>query len=391
MSSTFTLFFEPLDVLQFRDARPFDLGLHVHARSAFPLPSVFLGAIRTALFRQVGVDFRTRPFRVPPKWAPLLGDATTSAAFSLRGPLLASRARRDGAVEPLFPAPADLYRHDSGTCDEPREFGVLERAAPEEWGFRRWRWTGRALEGRHEAVPWTSAELGKHGAGTMWLTPDGARAYFAHAGAGPLHFAEGEALSADDVFQHESRVGIAREDRTLATREGLFYVTTPFRLHADAERTYGFAVDVTLPSGPEMAGLPPAEAEKALGALDGRVIPLGGEARRAVVRVSNGALLPRDLTGEGTSWPAGRKRKLWLLAPLPWGDGSTPAAFAVAERDVRMGGFDLALGAPRPLLRALPAGTVLVTDRDVRESLDEVQRRAGYGTALVKGLEESEP
>lgn len=387
MSAPLTLFFEPLDVLQFRDARPFDAGLHVLAHSMFPLPSVFVGAVRTALLRRLDVALGTPQLKVPPEWLALLGDHERPATFVLRGPLLARRAcQNDRTLEPLFPAPADLYRaeRDDYAVEPPhREYRILTPRQPH--GFTRWRWEGGKLAAHTSDVPWTPHERDKHDGQSYWLTAEGARVYLAHDGPGPIALAGAHVRAERCISEREFRTGIARNNGTLTTREGLFYVTMPFRLRSDATGTYGFAVDITLPD--DLGALAAHDAERALRDLDGAVVPLGGRAHRAVVRVSDGPLLPDDLTRASAPLPRGVRRKTWLVAPLPRHPEASAPSYAVASRSVPVGGFDLARRAPRPLQLAWPAGTVLVTDDDVRASLPDHQRSMGYGTALVKALE----
>lgn len=417
-----TLFFEPLDVLQFRDHRPFDAGFHVLSRSTFPMPSVFLGCVRTALLRAHGADFRSKEpdFGVKAQWArELLGTRDAPGTLGLRGPLLARVARdeRDReTVEPLFPAPRDVAwlpprpaRPTDGAAPTdgpapadgpPRPTGGaaprrcrllrawdLGALASEGLAPRRLRWTGKRLTAVEDALPWTSEPPEKE-ADDVLFTRHGAERYLAATPEQQLELsvedardrAAADLVPASRVYQLETRVGIAREPGTLAVRDRMFYVLRPFRLARDT----GFAVDVEAP-GPE--------AERALDALDGAIVPLGGKAHRARIRLFPGPLLPPALALEGDE-PRAPGEKVWLLTPLPLRDDGVawpPGVTCLGTgRAALVGGFDLARRAPKPLRRALPAGTVLaVRGLGAAQALAalggerfEEDRRAGYGAAL---------
>ncbi|MCU0688057.1 MAG: hypothetical protein MUF34_38415, partial [Polyangiaceae bacterium] len=160
-----------------------------------------------------------------------------------------------------------------------------------------------------------------------------------------------------------------------------------------------FAVEVHLPAN--------ADARKAIDRLHGRVVQLGGRGHHARVEVLERRLMPTELDGA-----AGPARKLWFLTPAPlrpglgaWPEGVT----VVADRLLPVGGFDQANRRPRPLLRALPAGSVVYLEptrhpHDVRAELcgfsdgapadikDELERlrQAGFGMALPIGAEGGE-
>lgn len=368
MTERITLFFEPLDVLQFRDHKPFDAGYNVDAESHFPLPSVFLGCVRTALLRLSGARFGGRDFGLGGWKRELLGSPMDQGKLALRGPLWARLVAEDKRpVEPVFELPADVRSTDEG-------WHVLRPYAPE----------ARRLHGPEGTVitgdvAWTEA----HGKKTEapLLTRAGAEGY-SKAGAGRITFSEAHHVKKNELFKPETRVGITRSDVSLTADDRMFYVTRTFRVAAGA----GFAVDVELPVG---------EASALIRKLDGMVVPLGGKAHRARIRIFEGPLIPEELTPEGDG-----AQKLWLVTPLPldpklerWPAGITCAA---SDRTIPIGGFDMANRAPKPLRRALPAGTVLwLRDIKAGDALAglagdtwESDRRAGYGVALwVKGAE----
>lgn len=365
MTERITLFFEPLDVLQFRDHRPFDAGLDVTAESVFPMPSVFYGHLRSVLVAERCPDFTVRggTFDVPKPWAELLGGPQKVGTLVMRGPLFARRvgARVEGSerIEPLFCPPRDLV------CTKQQEWHVLAlRDWPGDHGPRIFRGDANGMTAAKSAVPWCDERTDKR-APKILLTPKGASAYF--QATDKVVFEDRHTLFEKDVFLVEERVGIALDPSTRTAAEGMFYVTRPFRLHEG----YGFGVDVEVSDSEVRAGLK---------ALHGRAFPLGGKGHRARVHVSDGALLPAELDGSVAS---GDKR--WLLSPLPIGPVVARVETIVTDRAVLVGGYDFAKHAPKALRRALPRGAVirLRPGQTLGELFEnDEDRRMGYGTAL---------
>jgi CRISPR-associated protein Cmr3 len=368
MNDHVTLLFEPLDVLLLRDHRPFEMGQNVLARSTFPQPSVLRGALRTALMRHAGADFARgdEHFGVTAQWAQdLLGGRTRPGSLTLRGPLLARQT--DRGIEPLFRKPGDLVKTDRGwQIQKPVDLTSL--------GTQRWQRQGKGMKTAGASLPWTEAEPQKH-TGQLYLTRAGAAAYL-----------EGDPKQLEVIADHqapatEDRIGICRDFDTRTAAEGMFYVKRCFRL----AQGYGFAVEADLAASTVNGWRD--ELEGALRALGGMIVPLGGKAHRASIHVFDAALFDLET-------PAGNGRtKLWLQTPAPagWPGMSEDLVTMATTRPALVGGFDLARGQPRPLRRALPAGTVLYLDVEepekARDQLAETQteddRRAGYGVALA--------
>lgn len=379
MISRATLFFEPLDVLQFRDHRPFDLGYHTTAESHFPMPSVFLGCVRTALLRLCDAQFGRGDFGLREEWMRrLLGSSTKQGTLALRGPLFARWAEDGKRAEPLFPAPRDIesIRVKKDGQDH-RELSVLRPFAP----------SARRFQGRDGAlikdqVLWTEGDHEKKGKPDL-LTVAGAQRY-RDTNPGKIVLDVIHQVSSKCVYEHETRVGIVRDDTTLTAEDRMFYMTRPFRL----AEGMGFAVDVELPG----------ERENALiSELDGMIVPLGGKAHRARIHHLDGPLIPDEMTTQ-----QGEVNKIWLVTPLPlkpdfnaWPADITAAA---TDRGVPIGGFDMAARAPKPLRKALPAGTVLYVKKGAKaqDALATLaggtwtdDRCAGYGVALLGKRTES--
>jgi CRISPR/Cas system CMR-associated protein Cmr3 (group 5 of RAMP superfamily) len=413
MADRLTLFFEPLDVLLFRDYRPFDAGLAVLGQSRLPLPTVFLGCVRGALFRQLGADFDNRDahYGIREGWErTLLGSRTMRGTLGLRGPLLAFR---DGdGVHPLFEPPRDLaVIHDGGaqrehilTCcigQRMSRRGLDETSRPLALRLG----AGRA-EPASDTLPWWTNEPKKDRPGL--LTVAGARRYLNgsdgaslellryRAGGAPLDPAMLRQIHTVDqnaIIDAENRFGITQAPETRVAEEHMFYLARPYRLAPGA----GFAVEVDLAAScaatAGQEGFPVDGVKQLLKQLDGQAVPLGGRGHRAQVHVHEGAIegLAPDLE------QAPGAKKIWLLTPAIVNEnvskqGAWPGGMVgcVAERTMAVGGFDMAQGAPRALQRALPAGSVLYLDKGTpARILEEIgnteeHRRAGFGLALVK-------
>lgn len=351
MSTTWTLLFEPLGVLMFRDHRPFDAGLHGVARSQFPAPSVFRGAVRSALFRAAGADFSKEKFGLGGDDASLLGDGDHPEGFAIRGPFLA-RGKREAeagagaleAAEYLLPWPADLV-----DLEPEGKFEVMGDS-PAAANARCFRWNGSsdALESVTGGVPWVHGPLQKPPHGSRCLTSAGARRY-AETEAGALTLSkDAHFIDESTVLKVERRVGLARatrtRGRTLTAAQGMLYTLLTYRLAPNAR----FAVEV------DVAGEHGERLQSLLHKLDGQSVRVGGQAGHARVQLLERSVAPEGLGGTGAG------SKLWAWTPTLLDLESPPSGLLRAMgKPVRLGGFDMHRGCPRPLRTALGRGAVL--------------------------------
>jgi len=430
MSSVFTLFFEPLDVLHFREPRPWDAGLHVLSRSSFPTPGSLRGALRSALLSQVGADFGSQDqyYGVKEVWAQkLLGGRSDPGLVTVRGPLIAvspdlhksASATRQKPL-PLFPPPQDLVFTEKSKKQSSEQSACVRRlrlrdlaTIPEKVAPTRWHFGNNQLaSAAGSQLPWTSEELVKESlAGQYLVTAAGVDRYRSHAGTDDLVLAKAKSLAdylarhvqnqADPVsllqrnavYQVESRIGIAREPDSLTVQEGMFYLALSFRFARGA----GLAIEVdATPDG--VTAEEGAAMTAALRDLHGRVIQLGGRGHRARIHVSEGNLIdPLDSRlSMNSQAETPSPRSVWLITPLLWpaGQQERPADLLtfISDRPQVIGGFDQAQRCPKPLRFALPAGSVLflrdgASWESVRSGLCAStwaeDRCLGYGTALL--------
>ena len=396
----------PDDLLFFRDGKPSSRGADHYLRSLFPPhPSTLYGALRTyrLLDRSVELDGLDEA-----AWSHRLGSLVEElgpwggfGSLALRGPWLV----RDG--EPLLPVPADLgVLQERGTT--PRIAKVV-RFRPVEPGAGEARPALGRLLYPFEAdgsdwKPWEPPEPGvePRPAQGWFLTTDGFAAWRRGGIPDPQHF-----VHASCLWHEEVRTGLELEPDKRLGKSGLIY-------------TFGFIRLLSkVALGFEVAGTP-LQAE-------GRV-RLGGEGRTA--RLQNGppfpSLGPHPLAPSPVRPPAphpererGKESGLDGGAPLPLGvegggragEGSGEGAFcltfltptlsatggyppgftathpvgtlagrpcrliaAALPGSVTVGGWDLARKGPKPLRRAIPAGSVFVFEPVDGSGVEELLR-----------------
>jgi len=332
--TTIGLRLEPLDVLFFRDGRPFDPAVRVSGE--LPTPQPLAGALRTALLANQGFNFEgfTRERRSPQNREVSVEELLRRCGASeglmhtrFRGPWLALFSNT-GKAEPLLPAPANLARDKEGWV----------RAAPVETPVPGWRdsllplWRKGRPKAKNKDAFLTPAGVGKFLAGGL---PD-----------------DSDWLEPSDLYDFDNRTGIAIDANTLTSAEGQIYGIRKIVLRSHVVREgphqgkrIGLYAEVLPPEGyvlPALAG----------------PMPLGGEGHR--VQVSQ---------VEAVRWPEskGGGRSLWLLAtPAPVAQGRSWPEQLPADRlraaaslaPLVFSGWDVARGGPRPTRFAVRAGSV---------------------------------
>jgi len=322
------LFLEALDVWLFRDGRPFDASDH-RARSLFPpLPTVMQGAIRSHFLALKAAG----PLNNRMAIESLVGSSSDVKGLRLRGPFLARR--EGGRIVRYLPQPLDAANVNGGAiltirpASQPAaaNSGVISSCP-----------TPRLLGLSDEPV--------KGGIGG-WLAEDDLRAY--------LRGGVVTAVTADSLFQLESRVGIARNDESRVAAEGALYEVEFVRPHAD--------VGLLL----ELHGYPDWPNQG--------LMRIGGEGRAA-----------RFQAVVAEPWPAPteplpRRFKLFFATPAyfdggwqPQGgawsrffEGEVHLVAAAVGRYQSVGGYDLAQARHKPSRRYVPAGSVYYFESDGR-------------------------
>ena len=360
-STCLGLCLDPMDVLFFRDGRPFDAASRAYG--GLPLPRTLSGALRTAMLASESFDFAKLRDRSQtgsdggrPTTRELLKDHGApdwilDARF--RGPWLVLAFEEPGdtrcqAPLPLFPVPATLARLDCG------------KDKPGKWSRSRTRqgtppgWTDPGLR-----PLWRSGDReAKHPGG--YLTLGGIRRFLEDGEPD-----DDQWYRDDELFGYDVRTGIGIDAETLTTASGQIYGVRMLALRHDVpiKGRDGLRARVVLYEEMILPESTPARDD--LTHRLSRPIPLGGEGRHAALKVVEAVKWP-DVAADGD-------RSLWLLAtPGIFGgrDGHrradrpdairTPARLAAASSGspLAVSGWDIAMNGPRPTRFAVPAGAV---------------------------------
>jgi CRISPR-associated protein Cmr3 len=318
MASRIGLVLEPLDLLFFRDGRPFEAGIRVGSTTIFP--QTVAGALRTALLDRAGCDFAAlgRALKTGCSFADALAEQSSEladiAAVSIGGPWFMQNG------EPLVPAPATLLQNEDGK---------FVRLAPLRDWLPGW------LPAEPNMLPLWTRTIGRAERVSGYLTLRGVERFL--RGECP---APDQVLGSGALFETDTRTGIAVRGDTMTVEEGMIYSAEYLALkpgvHLYAEL-----------SGPE-AALSDALAEDT-------AIPLGGQSRYVRVRRCDPVEWPRRQTG-------GSGSLLLLSTPAPFAAGWKPDGLdivtAAVPGHVAVSGWDLVRAGPKPTRFAAQAGSV---------------------------------
>ena len=399
--TTIGILLEPLDVLFFRDGKPFEPS--TRAGGAWPVPQTLAGAIWTALLRQYDCDFDAfkQAFGqgVEAAVAAGCGDAQRwIARLAVRGPWLArieshpvqsTGSEKVNPVEVLLPIPATVHTEKGA---EPERLHLISPLSSKRSPVG---WTSAARNAEHLRPLWhTGREATQPASG--FLTPEGL-SRFLHG----QHPQPDQMISADKLYAHDYRTGIEIEPDRLTAAEGMIYGAnfTAFNRNAcldDRPNRYdvAFYAELDFPDGAPSA---------VVGGIQS--MSWGGEGRRVAVRPlarpfawdeSNGPQTPGTATSAEPrpSGSAGTQRPCLLLTTPGLFDGQPyPACLAdhliaaAVPAAVPVSGWDLARGGPKPLRFAAPAGSVYFLD-ELPENLgrslcgNALDRQQGWGCYL---------
>ena len=312
----------PFDTLFFRDGKPFERGDEVWANGVFPpAPSVVYGALRTTLLSR-NLD-----------WLSLAGGPDDpTRALRIKAFLL----QQDGKV--YFPCPYDVV-YEKEDKDDPQLLSLEKRTFLSSFPM--------------ESVLVPPSEQG------IWETMGGNHfvSYldfnqYLQKTQRPLP------IKANDFLKKEPKIGIQKSRMTGSSEEGRLYRVELLRL---LENT-GFYLDVELPESTE-ASLSTAG-----------IINIGGEGKSVGYKLTNAVVdisLP-ELEGEFFklvfATPACFEQG-WLpkgIDPITmkgeWCGQQVKILTVASDRPVYLGGFAMKTahqaGGPKPMRRAIPAGTV---------------------------------
>lgn len=356
---------EPLDVLFFRDGRPF--GAATKVTSVLPTPQVLAGAVRTALLEKYGCDFAQLAKSTKDRKPFAEGLAAQGenlrwiAGVKFRGPWLyrfpdpAKKIERDV----FLPAPATVHTRKKGERVEGRPNVFLPRVLKE--SLPGWKEPLRPL--------WLSPTDPDPQKGPVTVTTEPASGFIDRAGLGA--FLSGRAPDEKSLhkfgafYEFDNRTGIGISlDGTSTAGDGEIYGIRFLSL----KHGIGFYAEIDLPDGA------PADAFAGIHAL-----AFGGEGKRVAVRTVEKFAFPEPKC-EGK-----QQRFLLLTTPAVANADGRPylpagCVAAAVNAPVAISGWDMAKNGPKPTRFASPAGSVYFLNST--DGVPEPDDEFGYGCHL---------
>jgi CRISPR-associated protein Cmr3 len=361
------LLLEPLDVLMFRSSRPFFRGEHHIAEPGPISPLTFAGAIRTKLL----LDYDPNP---PKEWwkksefkeiAELIGSPENDGKMRILCVLLADR----GKFEEYFPMPLDIVfseRNGSAMLLKPLENKIFE------------------LDTEFYSLISQSFYVDTQ---SLHVTREDMLRYL----QADLHDEHRQIFKKTaDLYEYETRAGIALNKDTKTTEEGMLYTAEFLRLRDEV----GFMVWLDgIDSFPEEG-----------------LLKLGGEGRGCSYRKLEDWRL--DISKVIEEANRSRRFKLYFATPTIFRKNdeetwSRPNIKMLEEKlgvklslisaalgkPITIGGWDAAKGRQKPLQNAVPAGAVyflkikgekkLNEDLEMPLQISDSEARWGLGSAFI--------
>ncbi|MFH1930163.1 MAG: type III-B CRISPR module-associated Cmr3 family protein [Pseudomonadota bacterium] len=368
------LFIQPNDTLFFRDGRPFDAGADVWTGILFPpYPPTCYGMLRTLLVHLVSrhVDYDAFFSNLPEKFKDFLGDASNPGTLFIKGPFLGEK-KADG-IHLSITSPADLWKLEDENKKnkwyllQPVRNSLLTACSDLELPFHPLGFfhgiDSSKLKPREGVIGWN--DLNYYLAGE----PD----------HGELKYLPAE----EDIFwQEESSTIIKRDDTTLTAQEHHLAHPSRIRMQADTDRFREKGLLIHVGGLDNQEDFDMDEIASLFQSL--HTARLGGECRTCLIerlpvinlpvqeminRISDTGRFRVILTSpayfpgrgyypdflestngalpEGEWEIGGQKKKMRLVS------------MATGKRLSRIGGWDLARGVPKKMIKAVPAGTVM--------------------------------
>jgi len=329
--SAINLILRPLDLLFCRDGRPFTAA--TRAQTGMPQPQTVAAAIRSALLKQQGCDFK--------KLASLVqGGATTRqslkdscpdapwiADLGFQGPLFAKES--GNAWEPLFQAPANLLR-------EKKNPDKLCRLVPLSFIPPGW------VPPEPDMAPlWTAPGVPAESV-SGFVSGTGLSAYLKGENPAPSHL-----LKPGDVYSLDERVGLGVSSETNTGEDGMLFSVRYLALKSDC----ALFMRVLLPDGIQVG-----DVQSEIDRL--KIVALGGEGRRVAMETNARVVLPEEADKNEArllylATPGFFQKPSWR--PEELAGKLTAAAVGGAEA---VSGWDLARGGAKPTRFACRAGSV---------------------------------
>lgn len=380
---------EPLDVLFFRDGRPFAAA--TRGSSGLPTPQTTAGAIWASLLRAMGCNFdkirdvyiraaenhRLEESDYQAVWRQGLQEAGAPEWFfsmTIRGPWLVRRRggdRKDPSAdkpdpahwELLFPMPATVFSFKKSELAERPEI-----------------WLGQPLS-RNQTLPgWKPPRAGMR---PIWVSTredvETCKGFLTAAGMQKFlqskpsqNFNKEDFVSESELFGHDNRTGIGINPVRLTSEEHQIYAASFLALKQEV----AFYVELHLPP----------EGESVWKSVS--FLRWGGEGKQVAVKHFDKPLeFPRAVPQNG------QKPLVVLTTPGIFEDGWSPRCLAgelvaaAVPGEVAVSGWDLVRRGPKPTRFAASAGSVYFLER-LPETLSDplsdkpLDQQQGWGCFL---------
>ena len=330
---------EPLDVLLFRDGKPFNAGSEHSASTLFP-PTAFSvqGMLRSLYIELSGVHWDDVQDNERIKQA--IGTYDTLGEFRMKGPYLAQQ--KNGEYERVFPLPVDAVRPENTT----NAWLALQRGEdiPANLYDLDMDLTTLAVPKPYQNIDdlIDSSEMTER----PWVTESHLKDYL-HEGI----ISDENTIPQSNLFVTEYRSGNAIDYSINRVEDGMLYSVQFVRMCDD------MAILVELPDDSPIVSM---FAETSV--LSSR---FGGEGH--IVNIRKLDEIHTSLSPQ--SQPTGQ-HKIVFLTPTYFAEGNLPATVPTNLKAVKygstrsIGGWNLALSRPRAIYRYIPAGSVMYFDGD---------------------------
>lgn len=349
----------PLDTLFFRDGKPFSRGEETWADGVFPpYPSVIYGALRT--------------WYISNHVLPFSGEAIDrSSRIKVTG-LRYLVPNKKGEKETCLPMPLDLVESKGKTRAEQNG-----ESSNQEYRMVR-------LQLHENAMG-----ISSHPTDSLLLPPNDGMVESIDDGlmqvndlARYLHnpFAEGKVRRVKDLACSEPKVGIGRDDATNVASDALLY-----RVGMRRATEFDILIEFELPDKDFQQ--------------NSFIVKLGGENKMVALESYQGRI---KISQDDIGLKAGGF-KLYLATPAIFKQGWKPdlsnygiqadLIAAVTGKPLHIGGFDMKEGKPKPMYKAVPAGSVYyykteespekIMDNLFGKTISDIQQDQGFGIAYV--------
>jgi CRISPR-associated protein Cmr3 len=370
------IFIEPIDVLMFRDGRPFAGGDDHFAVSVFPpSPSTFYGAVRSHILSNTWSEYRSfadSSATIHETLRREIGTPRSLGTLTLTQCLVGKKS--GSSINPLFPMPRDVVQKKGATPFEGRllkpddlsQYGLVSDMGSKKWTI--WCPTEEPLESC-----------------TGFLSTSAMERYL--LGDPPSSITE-----INDLYTTDERTMVRKSTATGSVVAGGLYTVEYLQL----QEGIGFLLEVNGTTSLSESG----------------VMRLGGDNRAVAFRKSEWIDISQERIKRQIAET--RRLKVVLLTAAIFHNGWLPGGIdpdtgegtlkgitvtlkgACVSRPLGIGGFDIVRNMPKVMQRAVPAGSVYffeLHDASVQTAFDTLWLKSisderspeGFGIVLIGG------